>query len=287
MRSFCITTDSNADLPKSYLLEHDIHAITLSYTVDGKVYDDDNPLPVETFYDKMRKGAMPTTAQVNPEAAMTLFRSLLADHDEILHIAFSSAMSGSYQNVAIAAQELAAEYPDKRIIVIDSLCASLGEGLLVHKAMQMRDAGKSLDETAAWVEQNKLHVCHNFTVDDLNHLYRGGRVSKTTALVGTMLSVKPVMHVDDEGRLVAVGKVRGRRKSLDALVDRMGERIAGWANPEVFISHGDCLADAEYVRDQVRERFGVQDFLINFVGPSIGAHSGPGTVALFFFGESR
>lgn len=287
MNTFCITTDSNADLPASYLQAHDISVISLSYTINGSTFDDSHPLPVEEFYALMRKGAMPTTAQVNPLAAQAVFRRLLTQYDNILHIAFSSGLSGSYQNAAIAAQEVLADYPGKKIIVVDSLCASLGQGLLVHKAIELRDKGQSLEDAAAWVEANKLHICHNFTVDDLNHLYRGGRVSKTTAMFGSMLNVKPVLHVDDEGHLIPVGKVRGRKKSLDALVDRMAERIEGYDNPVVFISHGDCLSDAEYVRDQVRARFGIEEFLIHFVGPSIGAHSGPGTVALFFMGSSR
>ena len=177
--------------------------------------------------------------------------------------------------------------PEAKIIVIDSLCASLGEGLLVHKAVELRDAGKSIEEVAKWVEENKLHLCHQFTVDDLNHLHRGGRVSKATAIIGTLVSVKPVLHVDNEGHLTSLVNVRGRKKSLNTLVDNMAKLVGNYENDIVFISHGDCLEDAEYVAELIKERFGITDFLINYVSPTIGAHSGPGTIALFFMGETR
>ena len=171
--------------------------------------------------------------------------------------------------------------------MIDTLCASLGQGLLTHYAVTMKEAGKSLDEIVSWVEENKLHLCHMFTVDDLNHLYRGGRVSKTTAMLGTVLNIKPLLHVDDEGKLIPLSKVRGRKQSLIGLVNMMEERIGSYHNEIFFISHGDCLEDAKFVAAEVQKRFGIQKHLINFVGPTIGAHSGPGTVALFFLGEKR
>lgn len=284
---FAITTDNNSDLPMTYLKEHDVGLMSLSYTVDGQTYDAHHPMPDVDFYARMRAGAMPTTAQVNPEEARRVLEQALGTHDCVLHIAFSSGLSGSYQSARIAAMELQEQYPDKQIVVVDSLAASLGQGLLVHIAVQMRDAGQSFQQTVDWCMENRLHVVHLFTVDDLFHLYRGGRVSKATAIVGSMLNMKPVLHVDDEGKLVAVGKMRGRKRALDDLVKRMGEQIGGYENKTFFISHGDCLADAEYVRDQVQEKFGISDCLINFVGPSIGAHSGPGTIALFFLGKQR
>ena len=181
------------------------------------------------------------------------------------------------------------ENKDCKIIVVDTLAASLGEGLLVHKAVELRKAGKSLEETAKWVEENKLHLVHAFTVDDLFHLHRGGRVSKATAIVGSMINIKPILHVDNEGHLIALSKSRGRKKSLHALVDYMEEKIGSYANQNdvIFISHGDCIEDANLVKEEVEKRFGIKKFLINEVGPTIGAHSGPGTVALFFLGESR
>ena len=189
----------------------------------------------------------------------------------------------------MAAEELQEEYPERKLIVIDSLCACLGEGLLVYKAVQLKRAGKSLEEVAAWVEENKLHMVHNFTVDDLNHLYRGGRVSKTAAFLGTIVNIKPILHVDNEGHLIPLSKVRGRKKSLLTLVDSMEKQMGSFRdqNDIVFISHGDCIEDADYVASVIKERFGIDAFLINYIGPTIGTHSGPGTVALFYMGEYR
>ena len=237
----------------------------------------------------MREGKMPTTMAVNPQVVEKTFRSVIEDGYDILHIAFSSALSGSYNVTAMVGQQLCEELPDTKIIVIDSLSASLGQGLLIHKANQLRDQGATLEETAQWVEDHKLHMCHQFTVDNLFHLFRGGRVSRTTAVLGTLAQIKPVLHVDDEGRLVAVGKVRGRKKSLNALVDKMEETIGSYRdkNDIIFISHGDCIDDARYVADRVKERFGIDQFYIDMVNPTIGAHSGPGTVALFYLGDRR
>ena len=291
MNPYVIMTDTTADLPESYIQEHQLAILSLSYTIEGKTYDRENPLDVREFYAKMRDGSMPTTSQVNPEQAKAAFTACLKEGKDVLYIAFSSGLSGTCGSGMVAAQEIQeeGEYPERKIVVIDSLSASLGEGLLVHKAVMLKEAGKSMEEVADWVENNKLHLCHNFTVDDLFHLHRGGRVSKATAILGTMINIKPVLHVDDEGHLIAIGKVRGRKKSLSALVDRMAEQIKGYEdqNDVVFISHGDCMEDAEYVKKLVQERFGIEKFIINHVGPTIGAHSGPGTVALFFMGNPR
>lgn len=289
MRDFIISTDNMADLPYSYLKERGLKTMSLSYMLEGRTYTEKDRLPVKEFYDKMRNGAMPTTSQVNPEEAKEVFKELLNEGKDILHIAFSSGLSGSCNSVRIAAEELMEEGVEGRVIVVDSLCASLGEGLLVHKALGLKDEGKSLDEIAEWLKDNRLHLCHNFTVDDLNHLYRGGRVSKTAAVLGTMINIKPILHVDDEGKLVPIGKVRGRKKSLVTLVDNMEKQMGDYKdqNDVIFISHGDCEEDANFVAEQVRQRFGIDSFLINYVGPTIGAHSGPGTIALFFMGEKR
>ena len=291
MNPYVIMTDTTADLPESYIQEHQLAILSLSYTIEGKTYDRENPLDVREFYAKMRDGSMPTTSQVNPEQAKAAFTACLKEGKDVLYISFSSGLSGTCGSGMVAAQEIQeeGEYPGQKIVVIDSLSASLGEGLLVHKAVMLKEAGKSMEEVADWVEKNKLHLCHNFTVDDLFHLHRGGRVSKATAILGTMINIKPVLHVDDEGHLIAIGKVRGRKKSLSALVDRMAEQIKGYEdqNDVVFISHGDCMEDAEYVKKLVQERFGIEKFVINHVGPTIGAHSGPGTVALFFMGNPR
>lgn len=289
---FKITTDSTADLPAEYLKEHNIGCMPISYILDGVTYGRERELDWKEFYAMMRnEGKMPTTSQINPAEAKEYFEEFVKTDKEILHIAFSSGLSGTYNNVCIAAQEVMEEHPDCRIVVLDSLCASLGEGLFVHKAVNLRDAGKTLDETADWLRENTQNFVHVFTVDDLFHLHRGGRVSRAAAIVGTLVSIKPKLHVDSEGHLIVIGKVRGRKKALNALVDymeeKMGKRLQENRNDCVFISHGDALEDAEYVRDQVRERFGMEHFLISHIGPTIGAHSGPGTIALFFLGESR
>lgn len=288
---FKLVTDNMADLPREYLREHNVDFMALSYILDGEEYGKERELDYKDFYGMMRNGKMPTTSQVNPEEAKVFFEECIRENDQILYIAFSSGLSGTFNSGRIAAEEIMEEHPDVKIAVIDSLAASLGEGLLVHKAVKLRDQGKTLEETVEWLESHRLNLVHAFTVDDLFHLHRGGRVSRTAAILGTLVSIKPKLHVDDEGHLILIGKVRGRRKSLDSLVDYMEEKMGSWMqeNKEdyVFISHGDALEDAEYVKKRIQERFGMEHFLINNVGPVIGAHSGPGTIALFFMGESR
>lgn len=292
MQNYIISTDTTADLPESYIAEQGLGIMSLPYTMEGEIYERGHDMPVQEFYAKMRNGSLPTTSQVNPEIAKEILLKIMQEQDaDILHIAFSSGLSGSYNNVRLAVEELAEEYTDHKVIVVDSLCASMGEGLFVHKAVMNRKKGMSMEENAAWLEENKLHLVHNFTVDDLFHLHRGGRVSKTAAVLGTMINLKPVLHVDNEGHLIPVSKVRGRKKSLQALVDSMAQQMGTYEaqNKEdiVFISHGDCIDDAEYVKKLIRERFGIESFLVNYIGPTIGAHSGPGTVALFYMGEYR
>lgn len=286
---FKLVTDNTADLPAEYLKEHGIGCINLSYILDGETYGQGKELEPKAFFDMMRAGKMPTTSQLNPEEAKIYFEKEIQTSKEILCLSFSSGLSGSYQSTKIAAEEVMKEHPDCRIVVIDSLCASIGEGLFVYKAEQLREQGKSLDEVAKWLEQHKLNFVHVFTVDDLFHLYRGGRVSRTTAVIGTLAGIKPLLHVNNEGRLINIGKVRGRKKALTALVDYMGEKIANYdgENDMVMISHGDAEEDALKLRDMVRERFGIENFCINSLGPVIGAHTGPGMVGLFFMGESR
>ncbi len=287
-REYVITSDTTCDLPQSYCQENNIRLLSVDFTLEGTTYSGgDSRITPEQFYAKMRSGAMPQTQQVNPQQAETVFEELILQGYDILHIGFSSALSGSFNSAAIVANELKERYPQAKIVVIDSLCASLGEGLLIHKAIEMKKQGVPLDAASHWIETNKLKVCHYFTVDDLNHLHRGGRVSKAAAVVGTVLNIKPVLHVSDEGKLIPVEKVRGRKQSLTRLVDHMEKRASGIKNDMIFISHGDCLEDAEFVAAQAKERFGISQVLYNFVGPSVGSHSGPGTVALFFFGHSR
>ncbi len=286
---FKIVTDSTADLPVEYLEENKIGCLNLSYILDGETYGQGKELDYKEFYAMMRDGKMPTTSQVNPEQAKSYFEEVIKEHDEILYLAFSSGLSGTYNSVSVAAAEIREEHPDKKLVVVDTLSASLGEGLIVYKAVELRKSGKSLEETAQWVEDNKLHLVHAFTVDDLFHLHRGGRVSKASAILGTLISIKPKLHVDNEGHLILLDKVRGRKKSLSALVDYMESKMGSYRdqNDIYMISHGDCWEDAEFVRDMIKERLGIENCLIHNIGPTIGTHSGPGTVALFFMGEDR
>ena len=230
---------------------------------------------------------MATTTQINPEQAKESFEPLLKEGKDILHLGFSSGLSGTYNSMRIAAEELKEEYPDRKLIVIDTLCACLGEGLLLYYALKRKSEGMSIDELAEWVEENKLHICHDVTVDDLNHLHRGGRISKATAVVGTMVKIKPIIHMDNQGKLQVIGKERGRKKSLNKIVDMAVEQARGWENDIIMITHGDCLEDAEYVAGLVREKMGIDNILINNIGTVIGSHTGPGVVAVFCMGSQR
>lgn len=289
MNRFKLVTDTSADLPRDYLEQNDITVLSLAYIIDGETYGWENPMDDHEFYSKMRKGSMPTTSQVNMGDATELFEELIKEYDEILCVSFSSGLSGTYNSVAVAAQNVCEAHPQKKIRVVDTKAASLGQGLMVDYALKMRNEGKSLDETADFLEQNYNHFVHVFTVDDLNHLYRGGRVSRATAFVGTLANIKPILHVDDQGHLINIGKVRGRKKSLIELVNLMEKKIGDHVkdNQRIFISHGDSAEDAQFVAEEVKKRFGIDSFLINYVGPTIGAHSGPGTIALFFYGDER
>ncbi|MGI6018381.1 MAG: DegV family protein [Marvinbryantia sp.] len=290
MSSYVVTTDTSADLPEQYYQEHQMIVIPLSCILDGETYvRGAKELSMAEFYAKMREGKMPTTSQANPEQAKKIFEPLIKEGKDILHIAFSSGLSGTCGSARIAAEELMEEYPERKIIVVDSLCASLGQGLLVHKTLEKQKEGLSLEELAAWCEEMKMHIIHSFTVDDLFHLYRGGRLSKAAAVIGTMIQLKPVLHVNNEGKLIPLSKVRSRKKSLQALVAAMEAKQGSFAgkNDVIFISHGDCVEDAEYVKALIEEKFGIHNFIISPVGNVIGAHSGPGTLALFFLGDNR
>lgn len=289
MSEYVIMTDSSCDLPKEYIEGHGLEVLSLFYNLDGTIYGGDNQLDIKEFYGKMRAGSMPTTMAANPEDIEAAMRRHLEAGKDILYIAFSSGLSASCQNAVLAGNDLREEFADRKIIVIDSLCASMGQGLFVHRALKLKAEGKSIEETAGWLEEHKLNICHQFTVDDLHHLHRGGRVSKTTAVLGTLINVKPVLHVDDEGKLVSLYNVRGRKKSLQALVNNMEKAIVGFEddNEDIFISHGDCIEDAKYVAKLIEERFGPKNFYYSYVGAVIGAHSGPGTMALFHLGNKR
>ena len=285
MSKFVITADSTVDLPKAFLEEKQVPVVSLSYIIDGATYRDGEGLTSKEFYDKIREGAMPTTSQVNPEQARDLFEPILKEGTDILHIAFTSGLSGTYNSCRIAAEELSEEYPDRKIVVVDSLCAASGGGMLLYKAIELKEQGKSFDEIVTWVEENKLHVCHDVTVDDLFHLHRGGRVSKASAVVGTIIKIKAIIHVNDEGKLIVIGKERGRKKALQTLVERMEEKSQGFENDIVMITHGDALEDAEYVKGLIQDKFGITNIMINPLGTVIGSHTGPGVIALFYMGN--
>ena len=290
MEAYQIITDSTADLTPELVRELDVQVIPLCYMMEGRTYHNipgGGELTEGEFYAKLRAGTMSTTTQINSEEFLRVFTPLLEAGQDVLYIAFSSGLSGTCQSALLAREELRHRFPERRLEVFDSLCASMGEGLLVYHAAKLRQEGRDMDQVLAWLKENVLRLCHWFTVDDLNHLKRGGRVSTATALVGTMLGIKPVLHVDNEGHLISVSKVRGRRQSLEALVSRMEETAVNPAEQAVFISHGDCLEDALFVAQQVREKLGVTQIQIGYIGPVIGAHSGPGTVALFFLGKER
>lgn len=290
MSDYIIITDSSCDLPHSLVQELELTVLPLSFIMDGKTYrnwPDNRDMSPDEFYSKEREGLMATTNAVNVGEAADALESVLKQGKDALVLAFSSGLSATCNSFQIAAQELAEQFPERKIIVVDTLCASLGQGLLVWYAAKARERGGTIEEVRDWVEDRKLNLCHQFTVDDLHFLKRGGRISAATALVGSVLQVKPVLHVDNEGHLVNIGKVRGRQAALKALVDRMEATAIDSGSLTVFISHGDCLEDAQTVAGMVKKRFGVQNISINYVGPVIGAHSGPGTVALFYIGTNR
>lgn len=290
MNDYVIVTDSSADLSVELVQEAGVEVLPLRFTIEGQTgynWPDNRDMDPKEFYSRLRKGDMATTAAVNMDQYLTMLEPMLQAGRDVLVLAFSSGLSATYDSARLAGEELREKYPERKLFVVDTLCASMGEGLLVWHAGQLKKQGKTIEEVRDWAEANKLYLCHQFTVDDLHFLKRGGRISATTAVVGSMLKIKPVLHVDNAGKLVNIGKARGRRASLKALVDRMEETVIDPAGQTVFISHGDCIEDAEYVAGLVKERMGVQDVRINYVGPVIGAHSGPGTLALFYLGSRR
>lgn len=290
MKDYIIYTDSTADLSPQLVDMLGIMVIPFEFTIDGKSYfdyPDQRELDAKEFYDMLRGGKSATTSLVNVDRYKTIFEPELAAGREILYIAFSSGLTGSVACAITAAEELNEKYPDGKLVVVDSLAASMGQGLLVFNAVQKKKEGLDIDALAAWVTDNRNKLAHWFTVDDLGHLRRGGRVSAAAAVLGGMLGIKPVLHVDNEGHLIPVSKVRGRRSSLEALVDRIGKTGTNLKEQTIFISHGDSLEDCRWVEQQIKKRFGVKDSYINFIGPVIGAHSGPGTIALFFTASEK
>lgn len=288
--SFVLVTDSSANLNTDIIEKFNIEVIPMIFLVNDvehRSYKKGENVDIKQYYDMMRNKEHIKTSLLSPETYAEAFRPILESGKDILYIGFSSGLSGTYQSSKIAADTLAEEFPERRIVAWDSLCASMGEGLMVYYAAKMKEEGKSIDEILSWLEENKLKLCHWFTVDDLFFLKRGGRISATTAIIGSALSIKPVLHVDDNGKLVSVGKARGRKQALNALVSKYEETAINPKDQIVFISHGDCIEDAEYVAEKIKEKFGVKEIVLNYIDPVIGAHSGPGTLALFFIGTER
>ena len=287
MRDFIIVTDSATDLTKEMAESLGLHTVQLSVIMEGADPVPNDCVEPKNFYADLRAKKSATTSAVNIDRFLEVFGTLLEKDVDLLYLGFSSGLSGTYNAGAVAMNELAEKYPDRKLYTVDTLCASMGQGLLVYYATRLKAQGKTIDEVRDFVENNKLKLCHWFTVDDLFFLKRGGRVSAASAVVGTMLGIKPVLHVDDAGKLINVAKVRGRKAAIDALFEKMKASVLPEENEAIFISHGDCAEDANYLAQRIRTELGYTHIEINFVGPVIGAHSGPGTLALFFVGNVR
>ena len=290
MNDFIIMTDSCCDLPAQIADTLELSVLPLSFTINGKEhfnYLDNRDISSEYFYRLLREGTQCTTSAANATAFLSAMEPILEQGKDILCICFSSALSTTCASAQMAAKELALKYPNNKIYVVDSLSASLGQGMLAYYAVQQKQNGKTIEQVYQWIEQNKLHLCHWFTVDDLNHLKRGGRISPAVAFVGSLLGVKPILHVDDTGHLVNVGKIKGRRAPLSQLVEKLEETEVHIAEQTIFISHGGCQEDAELLAKMIRKQLPVKDIIISPIGPVIGSHSGPGTLAVFFFGTKR
>ena len=289
-KEYVIMTDSSCDLSQELADQLGLEVLPLEVMADGKNYRnwlDGREIGFKEFYKLAREGKELKTSAVNTAAFEEKMEKLLKEGKDILYIGFSSGLSTTYNSGEAAARELREKYHDRKIYTVDTLAASLGQGMIIYYAAKKKEAGATIEEVRDFVENEKLHMCHWFTVDDLNYLKRGGRISAATAAIGTMLSIKPVMHMDNEGHLVAVGKARGRKAALCQLLDTMGELGEGLEGQTTFICHSDCMDDAQYVASQMKERFGVAQVNINWIGPVIGAHTGPGTIGIFFWGSER
>jgi len=284
-----IITDSNCDLSAEYLRDNNVPVIPFHFTLNGKDYEDNfgTSISYVDFYNKLRKGEMSTTTQITPIVYEEYFRKYVAEGLSIIYIGFSSALSESFNHSVMAKKTILEENQTADITVVDSKCASVGQGLLVYYACEMKKQGKSKEEIAAWVEDTKLKVNHWFTVDSLDHLHRGGRLSATSAAFGTVLKIKPILIVDNEGKLIPKDKVRGRQKSIDALSQELKSRIVNPEEQIVFISHGDCIEEAEQLKQLVLSKVNVKDIIINYLGPVIGTHTGPGLLCIAFIGNCR
>ncbi len=287
MRDYIIFTDSSADLADEMSTRFGLRVIQLDVIVEGESAKPNNAVDICDFYSQLREKKGATTAALGMDRFSAVFEGAIQEGCDVLYLGFSSGLSSTYNASVIAARELSEKYPGKKVFTVDTLCASMGQGLLVYHACMMKKKGASIEEVRDFVEQSKLNLCHWFTVDDLFFLKRGGRVSAATAVVGTVLNIKPVLHVDDDGKLVNVSKARGRKAAIDTMFEKMKATILPDRNDVIFISHGDCEKDAQYLANRVKTELGIKQVVINFIGPVIGAHSGPGTLALFFLGSVR
>ena len=288
MASYQIISDSCCDFTLQQYQANNVLCVPLTVVYNGEAHNNfTDEADVKAFYDVLRTGVTATTSAVNPEGWTKVMEPVLQEGKDLLVFGFTSALSATYQSLVIAAEELREKYPQRKINIVDSLCAALGQGLLIWYACKKRDAGMSLEEVTAWAEENKHHICHWVTVDDLSHLKRGGRISGATAFVGTMLNIKPIIHIDEEGRLVNVGKCRGRKAATEFIAAKVTELGEDFDNSTVFVAHGDCPEDAEALAKILKEKHGVKEVITGYVGPVIGAHTGPGVLVVFFMGKNR
>ncbi len=287
---YVIVTDSTANLPEELIEKHGIEIVSLSYfvnEVEDKAYKKGKKANLKELYVKMRNKVSMRTSLASPESFTEVFEEIAKEGKNILYIGFTSALSGTYQSGTIAAEMIREKYPDIKLYTVDTLCAALGEGLLVYNAALMKEAGKTIEEVRDWVEENKLNMCHVVTVDDLFFLKRGGRVSATTAVAGTMLGIKPLLHIDIDGKLVTTGKIRGRKQAMNYLVEQFDKYAEDKENQIIAIGHGDCQEEAEYIISEIKKKYNIKEIVVNYLDPVIGCHAGPGTLALFFMGSER
>ena len=290
MRDYIIVTDATSDIPNEMANELNVKVVPMSFSLGEKNYNhypDYRELDIKTFYDKQRAGQTSLTTQINVAVYLDFFEEIIKSDKDVLYISFSSALSSTYQSSVLAAKELNEKYPDFKIITIDSKAATLGETLLVKLAAQKKSEGMNIEDLSKWVDENHLKVCHYFTVDDLNHLKRGGRMTAMTAFIGTALDIKPILHVNDEGKLIPLDKVRGRKKALKVLFNYLAELSENLEEQTIFIGHGDCIEDARYLESLIKEAYKVKEVIIHPIGPIIGSHTGPGAITLFFLGKHR
>lgn len=288
--SFKIVTDSAANLTDEQISEYGVEILSLKYIIDGKEYDSytkGEKTDYSNVYQLLREKAMITTSLASREECDKVIKPIVEGGEDVLVLAFSSGLSGTYQNIALAAEDYKEMYPDRKIIVVDTLCASLGQGMAVHYAVKLKNEGKTIEEVADWVDKNKGSICHIFTIDDLFFLKRGGRLSGTSAVFGTLLGIKPLLHAADDGKLYVTGKARGRAATLEHLISSVGEKGIDVENQDIFIVHGDCESEAKFIADEVKKRYKVKNVIYNMLDPVIAAHAGPGTLAVFFIGKER